>query len=181
MLGAVERRQRPFAAPTGVGIVDETRLPDGFNHLAERMVNNPILEWRSRDQTALPLTHHKGAVTSRLIRPGIEPLLQAQQPRFGIELISRDLRPATLAAPRRQIRHPQIIKAYQLRPEIAKGFRHRFRFSTTTPRCARLGRERLVVATAQDCSDAPLPLSAVRAHDAAPRRGETRFACGAGL
>jgi len=34
---------------------------------------------------------------------------------------------------------------------------------------------------AQDCSDAPLPLSAVRAHDAAPRRGETRFACGAGL
>jgi hypothetical protein len=33
----------------------------------------------------------------------------------------------------------------------------------------------------QDCSDAPLRLSAVRAHDAAPRRGETRFACGAGL
>jgi len=58
------------------------------------------------------------------------------------------------------------------------------------PRCGRAedgsgmprpAAERPASPAAQDCSDAPLPLSAVRAHDAAPRRGETRFACGAGL
>ena len=41
--------------------------------------------------------------------------------------------------------------------------------------------ERPASPAAQDCSDAPLPLSRERAHDAAPRCGETRFARGAGL
>gem|GEM_PF-3704123 len=41
--------------------------------------------------------------------------------------------------------------------------------------------ERPASPAAQDCSDAPLPLSRERARHAAPRRGETRFACGAGL
>lgn len=124
VLCAVERRQRAFAAPAGVGVVDKARLPDRFDDLTQGVVNDTILERRRRNHAAFPFAHHEGAVAPRLIRSGFEPLLQGQQAGFGIKLIRRDLRPTAFAAPRRQVRRPEVLKTDQPVPEIAKCFRH---------------------------------------------------------
>jgi len=52
---------------------------------------------------------------------------------------------------------------------------------STTPRCARLERKRLVIVAVHDCGAAAPQQSAGRARLAAPRRGETRFTCGTRL
>jgi hypothetical protein len=33
--------------------MDKTAFPDGFDHLAERVMHHPVTEWRGRDQAPL--------------------------------------------------------------------------------------------------------------------------------
>ena len=68
-----------FAFPAGVGFMDEARFPDGFDQVAEGMVDDPVTERGCRDTPGLTVIDHEVAVAAGEVGLRLEFTLEFEQ------------------------------------------------------------------------------------------------------
>lgn len=67
LLAAVQRTVGALTYPVGIGIDNEGSLEDRLNDVAEGVMDNPVTEWGSGDETALGLVDVKRDVGTETV------------------------------------------------------------------------------------------------------------------
>ncbi len=121
VLGAVQGGVGALAGAAGVGVVNETRLPEGHDDPAEGVVHHPVPEGRRADETQLAFLNVEVAVRSRLVGLSRELVLQLEEIRLQVVLEGGHFPPVALPFPSQSESSVEVGKSDDISVEMAEG------------------------------------------------------------